>query len=194
MDRGDSAPFHRDEILAPRGWALLNYLLDARTGLGRFREFRISSLQLMNQLPDLLRRHAVDEILETPDVQDRVALYREHEPWHKEQRLRVGKVHGNLVVFDLRGEETIHAGNRFVVYALFPDQSLSVRAVWGRQKQNVAFAVGKSILARTSKTSVGALCLEYGGGGHEEAGSCRGAPEDANRVLGEPIARSTRDG
>lgn len=194
VDKCDAARLSREEILAPTGWILLNYLMDARTGLGRFREFRISNYDLMMQLIDHCRDHSAEEILALPDVKERVDLYREHAPKQHEQLLRCGKVHGNLVVLDLRDEETIWAGNRFMIYALYPDTHISIHVMWGRQKQNTVFAIGKSILDRSSKTHVGTLCLSHGGDGHEAAGTCQVDNDEANEVLGRIIARITADG
>lgn len=194
VDRGDSAQFSRDEILEPQGWALLNYIMDARTGLGRFRDFRISNYQLMMQLIDYCQSHGIDEILQLPDVQERVRLYREHQQPAREQIQRCGAVHGNLVVLDLRGEEMIYAVNRFVIYALFPQCNISVHVMWGLRQQNTVFAVGKSILDRSSKTNIGPLCLRYGGGGHANAGTCQVDNDESARVLGELIAAINADG
>src|SRR5688572_9399985 len=165
VDKGDSAQFSREEILEPQGWDLLNFLMDARTGLGRFREFRISNYQLMMQLIDFCRNRSAEEILALPDVRERVDMYRAHAPNFKEQLLRCGTVHDNLVVLDLRNEETIWSGNRFMIYALYPQCNISIHQMWGRQKQNVVFATGKSILDRSCTTNVGELMLRYGGGG-----------------------------
>lgn len=194
VDKGDSAQFSREEILEPTGWALLNYIMDARTGLGRFREFRISNYQLMMQLIDYCQSHGIDEILQLPDVQERVRLYREHQQPAREQIQRCASVHGNLVVLDLRKEETIYAVNRFVVYALFPQCNISIHVMWGLRQQNTVFAVGKSILDRSSKTNIGPLCLRYGGGGHANAGTCQVENDQAERVLGELIAAINADG
>ncbi len=194
VDKADSAQYELDDILKPTGWTLLNYLMDARTGLGRFREFRVSNYQLMMNLIDQCRNHGIDEILALPDVKERVDLYMEQHEKFKAQLLRCSTVHGNLVVLDLRGEEVIFAGNRFMIYALFPDQNISIHVLWGVQKRNTVFAIGKSIVNRRSKTNIGPLCLEYGGGGHEKAGTCQVANEDAVRVLGELVARITADG
>jgi nanoRNase/pAp phosphatase (c-di-AMP/oligoRNAs hydrolase) len=194
VDKCDAAQLSREEILEPTGWILLNYLMDARTGLGRFREFRISNYDLMMQLIDHCRDHSVDEILALPDVRERVDLYQEHAPKQREQLLRCGTVHQNLVVLDLRNEETIWAGNRFMIYALFPQTNISAHVMWGRQQQNTVFAIGKSILDRSSKTHVGKLCLEYGGGGHEAAGTCQVDNDKAEEVLGQLVARITADG
>lgn len=194
VDKADAARFSKQEILEPTGWALLNYLMDPRTGLGRFREFRISNYQLMMALIDACLTKTVDEILELPDVQERVALYREHEPKAKEQIMRCSTVHHNLVVLDLREEETIWPTNRFTIYALFPQCNISIHVIWGLKKQNTVFAIGKSILDRSSRTYVGGLALKYGGGGHEAAGTCQVENDKADSVLKDLIAQITRDG
>lgn len=194
VDKGDAARFTKDEILNPTGWVLLNYLMDARTGLGRFREFRISNYQLMMDLIKYCRDHGIDDILKLADVRERVDLYFEHAEKAKEQIRRCATVHKNLVVLDLREEETIWATNRFTIYALFPETNISIHVMWGVQKQNTVFATGKSIINRTSKTNVGELMLQYGGGGHENAGTCQIANDEAAAVLQKLIARINADG
>ena len=194
VDKADSAQFSRDEILNPTGWVLLNYLMDARTGLGRFREFRISNYTLMMDLIKYCRNHGIDEILALPDVKERVDLYNEQAEKAREQILRCTTVHGNLAVLDLRNEENIWAANRFVIYALFPQTNISIHILWGLQKQNTVFATGKSILDRSSKTNVGELMLEFGGGGHQAAGTCQVANDQAETTLATLIRRINADG
>ncbi len=173
VDKGDSADFTIDEILNPSGWVLLHYLMDARTGLGRFHNFRISNYDLMMQLIDYCMDHSVDEILELPDVKERVDLYFEQAELFKEQLLKIAKVYDKVVVLDLRDQEVIYAGNRFMIYALFPDTQISIHVAWGFKKQNTAVMIGKSIVNKTSDADIGALCLKYGGGGHKNAGTCQ---------------------
>ena len=194
VDKGDSAQFDRDEILNPKGWVLMNFLMDARTGLGRFRDFRVSNYQLMMNLIDYCKDHVIEEILEIDDVKERVELYFEHEAQFKEQLRRCVTVHDKLVVLDLTGEETIYAGNRFMVYALFPECSISIHKLWGLKRQNIVFATGKSILDRSSNTNIGELMLQYGGGGHRNAGTCQVPVEQADAVLQTLIAKITADG
>ncbi len=194
VDQADSAQYSREDVLNPQKWTLLNYLMDSRTGLGRFREFRISNYQLMMDLIKYCRDHTIEEILALPDVQERVTLYQEHAEKAKEQILRCAKQHGNLVVLDLRGEDTIWAVNRFMVYALFPTANISIHVMWGLQKQNTVLATGKSILDRSSQTHVGNLMLEYGGGGHNAAGTCQIANDQADAVLHTLIQRINGDG
>jgi len=194
VDQGDAAQFSIDEIVNPDGWALLNYLMDSRTGLGRFREFRVSNYQLMMQLIDYCRAHTIEQILDLPDVKERVDLYREHEPKFKEQIERSSTVHGNLVILDLLDQETIYAGNRFMIYAMYPDCNISIHKMWGLNKLNTVFATGKSITNRTSKTDIGELMLKYGGGGHENAGTCQVENDEAESVLAELIEQINADG
>lgn len=189
VDKGDSAQFSHEEILHPNGWVLLNYLMDSRTGLGRFREFRVSNYQLMMDLIDYCRSHGIDDILKLPDVVERVDLYFEHAAKARQQLQLCTTVHHNVAVLDLRYEETIYAVNRFMVYALFPATNISIHVLWGVQKQNTVFAVGKSITNRSSQVNIGALMLAYGGGGHENAGTCQVHNDDASRVLQELVAR-----
>ena len=165
--------FTLDEILNPKGWVLLHYLMDPRTGLGRFREFRISNYDLMMQLISCCMDHSVDEILELPDVKERVDLYFQQAEMFKEQLQRIAKVYDKVVVLDLRNEEIIHAGNRFMIYALYPEAQISVHVAWGFRKQNTAVMIGKSIVNKASDVDIGELCLRYGGGGHRNAGTCQ---------------------
>jgi nanoRNase/pAp phosphatase (c-di-AMP/oligoRNAs hydrolase) len=189
VDKGDSAQFSHDEILDPQGWVLLNYLMDSRTGLGRFREFRVSNYQLMMDLIDYCATHGIEDILKLPDVMERVELYLEHAEKAKIQLQLCTTVRHNVAVIDLRQEETIYAVNRFMVYALFPHANISIHVMWGVQKQNTVCAVGKSITNRTSRVNIGALMLVYGGGGHENAGTCQVANERADAVLNELVNR-----
>lgn len=194
VDQADSAQYAKDDILAPKDWTLLNFLMDARTGLGRFRDFRVSNYQLMMDLIDYCRNHSIAEILALPDVKERVDLYFDQEKRFIEQIDRCSTVRGNVVVLDLRNEETIWAGNRFMIYALHPECNISIHVLWGLKQQNTVLACGKSILDRSSKTNVGELMLQYGGGGHQAAGTCQIDNDKANATLDEIVARMNADG
>jgi nanoRNase/pAp phosphatase (c-di-AMP/oligoRNAs hydrolase) len=187
VDKADSAQFTEDEILNPQGWPLLNFLMDARTGLGRFRTFRISNYHLMMDLIDYCKNHNIDEILELPDVKERVELYFDQADLFHAQLRETTTIHNNVLVIQLKDQETIYAGNRFVVYAQNPQANISIHAMWGFQKQNTVFTVGKSIINRSSTANIGELMLKYGGGGHLNAGTCQVPHEEADRVLSEII-------
>ena len=194
VDRADAADLSIDDILDPQGWILLSFLMDPRTGLGRFRSFRISNYQLMMQLIDSCLDHSIDQILTSPDVAERVQLYREHADAAVEQIRRCSTVHDRLVVLDLRAEEVIHPTNRFLLYALFPPCTVSIHVLWGLNEQNTVFAVGRSILDRSSRLDIGALMLANGGGGHEAAGTCQVENDRAGSVLRELIETITTSG
>lgn len=194
VDKSDAAQFSLEEILKPSGWVLLNFIMDARTGLGRFKDFRVSNYNLMMHLIDYCKTHTIEEILALPDVKERVDLYWQQEPLFKEQIKQCATVYNNLVVLDLRGEDTIYAGNRFMIYALFPACNISIHEMWGLKQQNTVFAVGKSILNRSSRTNIGELMLQYGGGGHANAGTCQVGNDRADTVLQELVMHINRDG
>ena len=189
VDKADSAMYELNDIIFPEKWALLNFVMDARTGLGRFRDFRISNYQLMMELIEYCRINDIEDILNLADVRERTELYMEHDGPFKEQIKRCTTQVGKAVILDLRSEDVIFAGNRFMIFALYPDAEMSIHVLWGKQKQNTVFAVGKSIINRDSRYNIGELMLEYGGGGHRNAGTCQVSHEDSERVLGEIISR-----
>jgi len=178
VDRVDSGRLTREEILNPTGWVLLGFLSDPRTGLGRFRDFRISNYQLMEELINHCRNMSIEEILEQPDVKERVEMYFEQTRLFTEMIGEHTRTDGNVIVTDLRGVAPIYTGNRFLVYSLYPDQNVSLWVVDGKQKQNVAIACGYSILNRTCDADIGALMLSYGGGDGERRHRLPGGQPD----------------
>lgn len=193
-NKADSADFIEDDILNPRAWALLSFIMDSRTGLGRFRNFRISNYQLMMDLVEYCARHNIDEILELEDVKERVDLYFQYENEFKEQLKKCTKVVNNLLLIDYRNEEIIYPGNRFMVYALYPEQNISIHIMWAKDKEKVVFSTGKSIINKSSNTNIGELMLKYGGGGHKAAGGCQIETINAQKVLEELIKQINQDG
>lgn len=189
VDKVDSGQLSRDEILNPTGWILLGFISDPRTGLGRFREFRISNYQLMEELINHFRNMDISEILEHPDVKERVELYFEQSEKFKAMVENHTKVYDNVIVTDLRDVTPIYTGNRFMIYSLYPEQNVSVWLVDGKQKQNVSIAVGYSILNRTCTVDIGKLMLEYGGGGHKMVGTCQVPYDDADSIVENIVQR-----
>lgn len=187
VDQADSAQFTMEDILEPKGWVLLSYMMDARTGLGRFHDFRISNYELMMQLIDYCLEHTIDQILELPDVKERVGMYFEQQEKFKEQIERIHKINDKVIVLPLKEEETIYTGNRFLVYAMYPEAAISVHVMWGLKKQNTAVTIGKSIVNRSSQVNIGEICLKYGGGGHKNAGTCQLDNDKVDALLPEII-------
>ena len=187
VDKVDSAKLTPDDILLPKGWVMLGFVMDPRTGLGRFRDFRISNYQLMEELIEACRVQSIDEIMQNPDVKERVELY----DVQSQLFIDMVKTHtytkGSVIVSDLRNVETIYAGNRFIVYCLYPEQNISMWIVDGRNKQNCPIAVGYSIINRTATADVGSILLSYGGGGHPQVGTCQIDYDDCDRVVAELI-------
>jgi nanoRNase/pAp phosphatase (c-di-AMP/oligoRNAs hydrolase) len=194
VDKADSAQFIDDDILYPKGWMLMNFLMDPRTGLGRFREFTISNYQLMMKLIDFCREHPIEEVLALPDIKERVDYYFEQEEMFKTQIQTRTKIQDNLAIMDLRGDDIIFPGNRFMIYALYPQCNISMHILWGKERNITVFALGRSIFDRSSNTNIGELCLKYGGGGHQGAGTCQVDTEQAFKVRKELITQINQDG
>jgi oligoribonuclease NrnB/cAMP/cGMP phosphodiesterase (DHH superfamily) len=182
-DKADSASFTRDEILNPTRWELLSFIMDPRTGLGRYRDYRISNYQLMLNLTEELRTKTVDEILQIEDVQERVRRYEDHKPHFLQMMFEYSTAEGDVIVTDLRDIPETYVGNRHVIYALYPYQNISIRIFDGKDKAFCVFAVGYSILNRTSTVDVGSLMLKYGGGGHKAVGTCQVSYDEADAIL-----------
>jgi nanoRNase/pAp phosphatase (c-di-AMP/oligoRNAs hydrolase) len=187
VDKVDSGNLSVQEIQHPHGWVLLGFLFDPRTGLGRFRNFTINNYDLMKELAPILAEKDIDEILDLPDVQERIEVYREQHGLFIEMVKKYTKTVGKAIYTDLRGVDPIYAGNRFLIYTLFPEQNISVWVVDGMLKANVAVTVGYSIVNRSATVDVGSLMLHYGGGGHTQVGTCQVPCADADRIIQEVL-------
>lgn len=173
VDKVDSGSLTIDEVMNPQGWILIGFLMDPRTGLGRWRRFTVSNYQLMEKLMDCCRTMDTHEILALSDVQERIEVYNEQTEKFKEMVKEHTKVDGNVIITDLRGVDPIYTGNRFMIYSLYPEQNISAWIVSGRGGKGCSAAVGYSILNRTCSINVGSLMLKYNGGGHKKVGTCQ---------------------
>ncbi len=183
VDKVDSGNLTADEIMDPQGWILIGFLMDPRTGLGRWRQFSIPNYQLMEQLMHACRTKTIQEILDLPDVKERVAVYNEQAGKFKEMVKAHTRVEGSVIISDLRGVDPIYTGNRFLIYSLYPEQNISAWIVSGRGGAGCSAAVGHSILNRTSNVDVGSLMLKYHGGGHKQVGTCQFSDETMGAEL-----------
>ena len=191
VDKVDSGNLTVDEVQYPTGWILIGFLMDPRTGLGRWRQFTISNYQLMEKLIDACRTMTAEEILAMPDVKERVEVYFEQTA----KFMKMVKDHtitdGNLIISDLRGVDPIYSGNRFLIYSMFPKQNISAWIVSGRGGQGCSAAVGYSILNRSATLDVGSLMLKYNGGGHKKVGTCQFSDENMETELPKMLAELT---
>jgi len=188
VNKADSAQFSAEEILNPTGWVLLSFIMDPRTGLGRYRDYRISNYALMLDMIDYCREMPAEDILELSDIKERTIRYAEQDKPFREMLLKCSRVDGDVVIVDLRDEEEIFTGNRFLLYSLFPEQNISVQIMWGFQRQNIVITCGYSIINRTATVDIGSLMLKYGGGGHHQVGTCQVPVKHADKSLKDILA------
>jgi nanoRNase/pAp phosphatase (c-di-AMP/oligoRNAs hydrolase) len=189
VDKVDSGNLTKDEILDPKGWVLLGFIMDPRTGLGRFRNFTISNYDLMKSLARACAEKSIDEILDMSDVKERLDVYFSQGALFREMIQAHARVEGNAVLVDLRGVDPIYAGNRFIIYTLYPEQNISVWVIDGREKLNTAITVGYSIINRGATVDVGELMYRYDGGGHHQVGTCQVENGRADQVIREILDR-----
>ncbi|WLD26970.1 hypothetical protein [Clostridioides sp. ZZV14-6044] len=183
VDKVDSGNLTIEEVQNPTGWILIGYLMDPRTGLGRWRNFTISNYQLMEKLIDACRTLDTEEILNLSDVKERIEVYFEQTNKFKEMVAKYTRTEGDVIISDLRGVEPIYTGNRFMIYSMYPEQNISAWIVNGKGGKGCSVAVGYSILNRTSNIDVGSLMLKYGGGGHKAVGTCQFNDEQIDELL-----------
>ena len=194
VDAIDSADLTMEDVTKPKGWTLLGFMLDSRTGLGRYRHFKISNYQLMMKMTEWIGKYDVEEILAFEDVKERTEIYFKQNAEFSYHLEECSKQDKNVIMTDQRAFEEIPTGNRFLIYALFPSCNVSMRVFWGFKKQNVVCAVGHNIFNRNCKTDVGELMSQYGGGGHKGAGTCQLDVADADTKLLEILDAMTNNG
>ena len=194
VDKCDSGQFTKQDILMPEGWELLSFIMDPRTSLGRYKDYSISNYQLMEKLAKKCAHDTADQILGDADVKQRIERYFAQEKEYEKMIADYCTVEDNVLIIDLHECDEIVTGNRFKEYVLFPDQNISIRIIWGFQKQNMVMTVGHSVFNKTSKTNVGKLMLKYGGGGHPYVGTCQVAIEDWEKIKDEIVAAMKADG
>lgn len=193
VNKSDSGQLTKEDILNPEGWILLSYIMDPRTGLGRFMDYRISNYQLMADMFQYIRTKTVDEILGIPDVQERITRYAEQHTLYMDMLDRCCTIDDNVLITNFMKEKIIFCGNRFLVYAAYPEQDIEIRIMLAKNKETVVFAVGKSILNRSSNVDVGNLMLKHGGGGHTAVGTCQVSFEKWETVLADLLSVCRKD-
>jgi hypothetical protein len=181
-DRIDSAQLSLSDILRPEGWVRLSNTVDPRSGY-------IPSHDYFLQLVELIRDLTIEEIILLDDVRDRVREFFKQQDEYKVSLLKNSYLNGDVIVTDFRGEAKIPIGSRFLIYALFPGSTVSVRVFNSDHSDRVVLAVGHSIINRKCKVDVGNLLAEYGGGGHVGAGTCKVMPDLADGAINDIVER-----
>ncbi|MCU0285894.1 MAG: exopolyphosphatase [Acidobacteria bacterium] len=194
VDRSDSGQLTIEDIVNPTDWMLLSFIMDPRTGLGRYKDYRVSNYHLMESMIEYCRTKNPGQILAEPDVRERVNRYFYYEKDFENMLKLNAVVDENVVIINLLNVSEILPGNRFKEFVLFPEQNVAVRIIWGHKKQNVVITCGANVITRTAKTHIGKMLLNYGGGGHPSVGSCQVPFDTWQHVKDEIVAQLKADG
>lgn len=100
VDKFDSAQLTPEDVTNPQGWMLLSYIMDPRTGLGKQHDYQVSNKELMLKMVDWIEKHSLEEILELPDVKERIKRYKEDEQNFKEALLKHSRQEESVVITD----------------------------------------------------------------------------------------------
>ena len=182
VDNVNSGKLSRDDISDPKGWILLGFLLDARTGMGRFK-LNQPYTETLYETIDMLNVKGLDAILTSPNIAQMAALYREHQPLAKQQIEQCVRLHDNVLVLNLLDQKLAYTVNRFMMYMMYPQCNLSIHVLRGTKSGSVILACGRSVFNRTGERSIGKVLAEFGGGGHHSAGTCQVPIVDCDAVL-----------
>jgi hypothetical protein len=185
-DRLDSAQLELSDVLSPSRFTLLGFTLDPKSGLGADPEY------FMELLP-AVKAKAIDDVLALPAVRDRVRRLREQDQRFRDVAIAHSRLDGHVVVTDLRAVDPLPVGNRFLVYTLYPEATVSVRVQRGATPDEVELSVGRSIFNRTSRANIGVLMSLYGGGGQPAAGACVLSNRTADAQIAEIVAALQRN-
>ena len=173
-DRLDSAQLELSDVLSPKGYTLLGFTLDSKSGLGDPREYFL-------ELVPVITTKSIQEVMELPSVRERAARLKEQDRHFREAAVAHSRLDGPLIITDFRSLDPLPIGNRFLIYTVFPNATLSLRIQRGRAPDTVSVSGGRSIFNRTSRANIGIVMSPYGGGGQPGAGACvlRAATADA---------------
>lgn len=186
-DRLDSAQINIEEVINPSGIILLGFTIDSRSGIGRFNKYFVDLVAWLKTMP-------IEKVLCRPEVLERVKVLRENNKAFLDILKKASRQEGNVVITDLRQIKKVPAGNRFLIYTLFPKANVSMRLQWGPDMKFVAVTLGHNIFNRTSRSDCGRICSDFGGGGHKGAGACPLKPEKAKQQIAEIIERLKKEG
>ncbi len=176
-DKIDSADLSLDEVLHPEKYGVV-WLSMTVSGDDEYDE------RYWNRLVHLLRKFDIDEVLKHPKVKSRCNGVVETNKIYKDILKEYTTLNRHVSITDFRAFDKMPAGNRFLVYSMFPEAVVSVKIRYDDEdKKRVAVSVGHSIFNRNCKVNVGVMLSAFEGGGHRAAASCRFAAGKANDYI-----------
>ncbi len=166
-DKIDSADLTLDEVCQPEkyGYVLLSMTVCDGDYPNEF---------YWNRLVNLIGKYDLGQILKDPEVKRRCQDVVNQNEQYAVQLKANTRLEKHVAITDFRHLEKTPTGNRFLVYALFPESFVHVRI--RREDQNkemIAVSVGHSIFNPHCKVNAGLLLADFKGGGHYGAAGAR---------------------
>ncbi len=165
-DKIDSADLTYDEVLYPEKHP---YLLLSMTIISHNRE----DVPYWNELVHMLWKNSIQTVMENDLVAEKCRKTIQENSSYKEFLKNFTKLIGPVSVTDFRPLKIPPAGNRFLVYSLFPEAVVNMRIRYDINDRNtILVSVGHSIFNRNCHVNVGDMLSRFEGGGHAAAGAC----------------------
>jgi len=166
-DKIDSADLTLDQVLHPEKYGYVLLSMTVSDGDHPDESY-------WNKLIDLIGKYDIQELLDDPAVKRRcqdVIKQNEQYALHLKENTHLEK---HVAITDFRHLKKPPAGNRFLVYSLFPESFVNVRIRYEENnKEIIAVNVGHSIFNPHCNVNAGLLLADFGGGGHRGAASTR---------------------
>ena len=177
----DSANLTIEQIRQPERYP---HVLLSMTILGN----DLKEIPYWEHLTSLLRRFPVESVVADPEVAVRCREAVERNSVFKTHLLNNTRLQEHVAITDFRSMQPAPDGNRFLVYALYPEASVSVKIRFADPlSENLIVSVGRSILKDGCNVNIGKLLTRFGGGGHAGAGACKFSAADGDRYIPEII-------
>lgn len=176
-DKIDAADLSMEEVLHPEQHP---YILLSMTITSHDRQEEA----YWNQLVDLLGHNPMERVLENESVKTRCRRTIEANSQYEQFLKDYTTIQETVSITDFRTFDEAPAGNRFLVYSLFPATVVNVKIRYDSHDRNrMLVSVGHSIFNRGCNVNVGEMLSNFEGGGHRGAGACSFSADKAGDYL-----------
>jgi len=166
-DKIDSANLTVEEVLRPEDnpYLLLSMTIKNRAECEK---------HYWDRLCDLFLENGIEDVMKDGDVKARCDEVIRENSEYREHLSKRTQIDRGVALTDFSDLMIAPQGNRFLVYALYPETHVAVKIRRDyHETDSVIVSVGHSIFNRTCNVNTGFLLSRFGGGGHRGAGACK---------------------